>query len=272
MKLLHAAGAPARCCPPFFAVALLMAQTITHAAGLNDTGQTQCYNAASIAVACSAAVGGDAGVNPRQDARYGRDAQAAAGGLSKIGAGAAGFDFTKIANNGTALAAGAALGNAATDWACTKDNVTGLIWEVKTASGLRGVAHTYTWYSTDAASNGGNVGSLGSNTCGGTLSGFGNQCNTQNFALAVNASGGLCAATDWRLPSPRELLTLVTAGQSSPAIDTSYFPNTSGPYYWTRSTHSAALGSAWFVHFDGGSTPVGGKSALAAVRLVRGGQ
>lgn len=102
-----------------------------HAAGLNDTGQTSCYNAVDVSAACSAAVGGDAGTNPRQDARYGRDVQAAVGTLSKVGAGAAGFDFTKIANNGTTLPASAALGIATTSWACTKDNVTGLIWEVK---------------------------------------------------------------------------------------------------------------------------------------------
>ena len=110
---------------------------------LNDTGQTLCYNAANTPVACSAAVGCDAGVNSRQDARYGRDAQAAAGPLTKIGAGATGFDYSKIANNGSTLAANATLGAATTtDWACTKDNVTGLIWEVKTTSGLRNVSHT----------------------------------------------------------------------------------------------------------------------------------
>ena len=58
---------------------------------LNDTGQTPCYDGANAAVACSSTgVGSDAGVNPRQDARFGRDAKATAGMPTKIGGGAAG--------------------------------------------------------------------------------------------------------------------------------------------------------------------------------------
>ena len=150
-------------------------------------------------VACGAVVGGDAGENPRQDARFGRDAAAAAGQLTKIGAGDGGFDFSKIANNGTTLAAGVALGGAATDWACSKDNVTGLTWEVKTTSGLRSSVHSYSWYSL-AASNGGNPGDVGIDTCSGTLSAYSNECNTQNFIMAVNAAS-LCGAGNWRLPT-----------------------------------------------------------------------
>jgi hypothetical protein len=70
------------------------------AAGLNDTGQSQCYDAANVAVPCTAAVGGDAGANPRQDGRYGRDpASALSNQLAKIGAGSAGFDYTKSATS-----------------------------------------------------------------------------------------------------------------------------------------------------------------------------
>ena len=240
---------------------------------LNDTGQTLCYNAADAPVACSAAVSGDAGVNPRQDARYGRDAQAAAGQLTKIGAGAAGFDYSKIANNGSTLAASATLGTATTDWACTKDNVTGLIWEVKTTSGLRSVSHTYTWYSTNATTNGGNAGALGTNTCGGTLAAYSNQCNTQNYVAAVNAAA-LCGATDWRLPSRRELLTIVHAGATNPSIDGTYFPNTSATnFHWTSATFTAYPVNAWWVGFFDGYSPAGNKSSeVDVVRLVRGGQ
>ena len=235
----------------------------------NDTGQTLCYDAANVAAPCSAAVGGDAGVNPRQDGRYGRDAAAVAGQLTKIGAGAAGFDYTKIANNGSVLPATSALGNAATDWACTKDNVTGFIWEVKTANGLRSSAHTYTWYSTDAASNGGDVGSVGIDTCGGSLGAYRNQCNTQNYAVAVNAAGGLCGATDWRLPTQRELLTLVHAGNASPAIDSTYFPNTVSNFYWSKSTYAVDSIGAWIVVYDVGYTIAGAKFLNVAARLVR---
>jgi hypothetical protein len=44
---------------------------------------------------------------PRQDGRFGREAKAAAGTLSKIGGGAAGFDYIKVAIGGSDLGAGA---------------------------------------------------------------------------------------------------------------------------------------------------------------------
>jgi len=247
-----------------------------HAAGLNDTGQTQCYNAANTPVPCSATVGGDAGVKPRQDARYGRDAQAAAGALTKVGAGAAGFDYTKIANNGSTLPTSAALGTGVADWACTKDNVTGLIWEVKTTSGLRNMNHTYTWYSTNSTTNGGNAGALGTDTCGGSLAAapYNNQCNTQNYAAAVNAAT-LCGASDWRVPTRKELLTLMHAGATKPSIDTAYFPNsnTTTWWTWTNSTYAVDPASAWFVGFDYGfSNAISKTHDGNVVRLVRGGQ
>ena len=104
---------------------------------LNDTGINFCGGASSGNN--SPCLGADpAG----QDRNYGRDGAARMGALpAKIGGSAGavdgspnGFDFTKIANNGTTLLPGAGLGTAATDWACTRDNVTGLIWEVKTTS------------------------------------------------------------------------------------------------------------------------------------------
>ena len=241
---------------------------------LNDTGQTQCFDATNAPVAVTQANCGDSAARPRQDARYGRDAQAAAGTLSKIGAGAAGFDFTKIANNGSTLPASATLGSNPADWACTKDNVTGLIWEVKTTSGLRDAAHTYTWYSTDATTNGGNAGTAGTDTCGGTLAAapYNNQCNTRNFTAAVNAAM-LCGANDWRMPTEKELLSIVHAGAVNPSIDSAYFPNAPvGYWFWTRSTYAVNPAFAWIVDFDVGVSNADLKSYNYAVRLVRGGQ
>jgi Protein of unknown function (DUF1566) len=250
----------------------LLATSNANAAGLNDSGQTVCYDALNTAVACSASVSGDTGVNPRQDGRYGRDAAAASGALTKVGAGAAGLDYTKIANNGSALAAGAALGTSATSWACTRDNVTGLVWEVKTATaGLRRNTHEYTWYST-AATNGGVSGVVGTNTCASTLSAFGNQCNTQNYVAAVNASA-LCGASDWRLPTQQELLSIVHS------VDSTYFPNMQGSsiyLYWSNSTRADTPNSVWTVIFERGQSTAVDKSTPPATRnyvtvLVRGG-
>lgn len=253
------------------ALSQLVFATAALGGGLNDTGQALCYDTSHASAICSVVVGGDDGANPRQDARYGREAQVATGTLAKVGGGAAGFDFTKIANNGSSLAASAALGSNSTDWACTKDNVTGLVWEVKTANGLRSQNHTYAWYFT-GPSNGGEAGGLGVDTCGGTLSAvpYNSQCNTQNYVAAVNVAG-LCGASDWRLPTRRELLSLMNSGASEPTVDTTYFPNSNSALWWTSTTFVAAPIDAWFVDFFSARSVSHGKTSALSVRLVRGG-
>jgi len=239
---------------------------------LNDTGIALCYDD-TIAVACSS-ISADSGTHPRQDGRYGRDAKAAAGTLSKIGAGSKGFDFTKICNNGNVCATTVALGTAATDWGCTRDNVTGLIWEMKTAAARTDLRHNefgYTWYSTNAASNGGDVGTLGTNgTCNSTLT----NCNTESYVTAVNAAL-LCNASDWRMPNPHELRSIVDYdlnGTGIVTVDADFFPNTfENGYYWTGSTFAAGTTSAWVVMPSEGARNAN-KSASTFLRLVRGGQ
>ncbi len=58
-------------------------------AGLNDSGQMLCYDGTNTLVACDASNTGDGATYPRQDGRYGRDAAATTGALTKIGGGAA---------------------------------------------------------------------------------------------------------------------------------------------------------------------------------------
>ena len=240
--------------------------------GLPDTGQDTCYddagNADAVPASDPASIARDTGSHPRQDCRYGRDAAAAAGALTKIGAGPKGRDYSKIANNGSVLAANAPLGSGATDWACTIDNTTGLIWEVKTtiATDLRYNLHAYTWRSTDASTHGGDPGAVGTNTCGATLPS--GQCNTQAFVMAVNAAQ-LCRFSDWRLPSHRELLTLVYLDGSIPTIASDYFPNTLADPFWTSTTYSRFPDSAWNVDFL--SHYLNNSKTIAyRVRLVRG--
>jgi hypothetical protein len=230
------------------------------AGGLNDTGQTTCYDD-------TGAVSPEPGTHPRQDCTVGRDAAAADGVLPKTGAGSKGFDYTKIASNGGVLPA------SATSWSCVLDNLTGLTWEVKTNDGgLRDRDWTYTWYDdihTD--NNGGDPGSKGSNTCGGTLPN--GECNTQAYAAAVNAAG-LCGQRGWRLPTRWELQGLVDYGilYPGPTIDTAYFPNTRHSEYWSSSVYAWIPDSAWSVGFDDGSVSAYGKSHDYHARLVRGGQ
>lgn len=249
---------------------------------VNDTGLEQCYDN-TTAVTC-ASVATDTGTHPRQDARHGRDAKNTAGTLTKLGSGNKGFDYTKVCNSGELAGAGTcsanpSLGTTASDWACTKDNVTGLVWEIKTAinTDLRFSGHNYTWYSANAATNGGVAGDTGSNTCNATLPS--SLCNTDAFVTAVNAAT-LCGNSDWRLPNVLELQSLIDyakTGVSSPAVDTAFFPGTiANAFYWSNTTRSFSIGLAYSVGtaatviFPDNKTN-SPNAGLHSVRLVRGG-
>ena len=220
-----------------------------------------------------------------QDCHHGRDAGALSGQLSKVGASAStsnGFDYTKVCNSGELAGQGTCpsdpiLGNGTNDWACTRDNVTGLIWEVKTTSGLRDADYLYTWFnphSPDGDPGAENPSTFDCETAG--------RCDTAKFVEEVNAAG-LCGARDWRLPTVQELGGLVDMGQPAavPAIDPVYFPNTPEMSFWSSTPFAnAALGggvpSAWFVDFDHDSACGGDcftdRVLPMSVRLVRSGQ
>lgn len=238
------------------------------AIALNDTGMTACCSDVTAPVVCDPALLADSGTYPRQDARFGRDANPSPG---KVGAGDGGFDFTKISNAGNPLPAGAALGSAPGDWACTRDNVTGLLWEVKTSNpgspGLRDSSHTYTWYDPNPATNGGDAGGAGSPTsCSSTLA----ACNTADYVSAVNATN-LCGRSDWRLPSYKEIVSIFNAqaaGSAFTPFDPTYFLSR-GTTAFTSNTSRTTSTSAWV--FNYGVMSVSSKTAVTRqVRLVAG--
>ncbi len=225
-----------------FAASLLLALSAAHAQThpLNDTGQTACYDAANAVVTCDAASTGDAAARPRQDARFGRDAQATHGTLTKIGGGAAGFDFTKICMSGEAAGEGTCpasptQGTGANEWACTRDNVTGLVWSIETLSGEWTAA-------------------------------------TTTLPAGYNSATRCGFNTGWRAPSRRELLSIVHHGASNPAIDTDYFPGTQSSWYWSNDTYAPDPALAWDVYLGSGVTDAVSKSITDRVRLVRSGQ
>lgn len=264
--------------------ASILALPAAQAASLPDTGQDTCYNGTSM-VACDSSNTGDTSTYPRQDGRYGRDPAFAQGAFAKTGGGQKGFDYTKLDASGNPLAIqngawshdGSGFDNGSegtgTKWSCVTDNVTELTWEVKTkdaAPALRDAVNWYRWYSSDASTNGGQAGDIGNDTCNGTLSGYSDQCNTQNYVAAVNAAN-LCGFGDWRLPSSRELNTLVHAGVYNPAIDSSYFPNMASNN-WSSDTNANNAVEAWAVSFASiGFANRHTKSSTARLRLVRGG-
>jgi hypothetical protein len=213
----------------------------------------------------------------QQDAFFGRDAQAKAGTLTKVGGGMAGFDFTKIGASGKVLAkqdgawSDSGTETAGTQWDCVHDNVTGLVWEVKRndANHLRHMNHTYSWYNPDSTNNGGSAGTEASSTCKGVADET--KCNTASYVTAVNAAG-LCGKKDWRMPTVEELRNLAHTGRTNPTIDTDYFPNTSPNWTWSSSPYANGGGVAWGVGFSDGSDGNDYKSGTFRVRLVRSGQ
>jgi hypothetical protein len=266
---------------------------------LNDTGITLCGNyyaenegpsSATLNCADTGAtetadgIDADGNIVPAgQDAHYGRDALAAAGSLSKIGGGNAGFDFTRINSDGSEYTGS---GDYATDpWSCVRDNVTGLVWEVKDPSNdivgdsLHDVDDRYNWYNTDPATNGGADGfadddgaiCYGYNSADSTTF-----CNTQAYTARVNASRngqGLCGATDWRMPKREELRSILDYGRIDPSIDSSYFPNARSGWYWTGSPVALDSSYSWRVSFYyGGVYDNSGRVSDFHVRLVRSGQ
>ncbi len=200
--------------------------------------------------------------------------------------------YTKISNSGAALSDSAKLGSGSNEWACTKDNKTGLIWEVKTDDGgLRDKDWVYSWYEPDASKNGGFEGykNYYPNGCKGS------ECDTFAYTNAVNKQS-LCGATDWRLPTKGELEGLVycsdgkttTLGKdesgwicssnkdwnlttTSPTINATYFPDIKDNYwFWSSSPYADSSGSAWVVLFVNGLSDSNYKFNFSNVRLVRG--
>jgi hypothetical protein len=73
----------------------------------------------------------------------------------------------------------------------------------------------------------------------------------------------------WRLPSIRELLTVVDVTRFDPAIDTSVFPNTPSELFWSSSPSRSPAGTAWGVNFTRGSSGAASVGTKAHVRCVR---
>ncbi len=202
-----------------------------------------------------------------QDCLQGRDATSA---LNSATDGVAGFSFTKISNSGTTLPATAALGTGPTDWACTYDNITGLMWEVKTTTGRRSSAHSYSWNSSDASNNAGTASWPNDGICADV-----GQCDTEKFAQLTNLGAGLCGHTDWRMPHVKELEGIAHVGSaSSVAIDDTWFPNTPALPFWsgTPTTGVGPFTGAWRVSFASGSAFTSPRFDAVRVRLVRAGR
>ncbi len=93
-----------------------------------------------------------------------------------------------------------------------------------------------------------------------------------NDAITYCDNLTLAGNTDWRLPSKKELISIVNYGKFNPSINTTYFPNTDSSPYWSSTIYADDTSYAWSVHLYGGGVYGYGKSGDGYVRCVRGGK
>jgi hypothetical protein len=90
------------------------------------------------------------------------------------------------------------------------------------------------------------------------------QQGNSSATMAFTQAGGYCSSLGlnghtWRLPSIRELATLVDEAQVAPSINRTMFPNTeygarSNDWYWASHLARGSTQAAWALNFDDGFT------------------
>ncbi|MBQ4846492.1 DUF1566 domain-containing protein [Pseudoalteromonas sp. MMG005] len=232
----------------------------------NDSGLDSCFSNTSV-ITCNDSTF----VN--QDGDVGRDSVANL--IDKTGTGRVGFDFTKLNQFADELP------DSETEFTCVRDNVTGLIWEVKETNtgtvpntSIRDGKNHYTWYlSADGSAQDGSIIGPANSTCPSNVN-----CGIQSLIDDVNASN-FCGGSNWRLPTYLELLGIIDFGHSDgkQLLDPIFFPNIPSAallnhqYYWTTQTSvdGRSLTQAFILDMQTGNDLAYPKKNTAYVRLVR---
>jgi hypothetical protein len=144
--------------------------------------------------------------------------------------------YSKLDGNGSDLP------DEATEWVMVRDNVTGLIWEVKTDDGsIHDRDDTYGWIKARDV-----------------------------FIPNLNATS-LGVFSDWRLPTRKELGSILDYGRQNPATSTFYFQNTMAARYWSSTGWVLSGDMFWSVNFENGVDDPDSFSTQDCVRAVRDG-
>lgn len=184
-------------------------------------------NVRDVTIHCSHSLLNDTGIALGPDGTSGRDAEAAR--LNKSGAGALGFDFSRLCSSGDLAGAAPGFSCTATPaypanaWTCIRDNTTGLVWTRAAVAG-------------DAAAPGA-------------------QCGV--------------AATAWRLPSVHELQSIVHAGRAGAvaAVDPDHFPDTPLAVFLASDVYQDGRTRPWGVDFGNQGAAGIYTTALASARV-----
>lgn len=196
----------------------------------------------------------------QQDCSNGRDVT-----HNDNGDGHAGFSFTKLDNNGNDLP----ITVSAPDFSCVRDNVTGLVWEVKTDDGgIHDRDNTYRWSNINPILD----------------PQFIPTYTYTDWTSLVNGSNSesLCGFDDWRVPDISELESIVSykhytgvfsygTHPTHVAVEFPYFPKTMQGDYWSSSPSPSTTGrQSFFLNFLVGNTSYAYNDQFKFVRLVRG--
>jgi len=171
--------------------------------------------------------------------------------------GHAGFSFTKLDASGTPLT-DQGVDYATTPWACVQDNITGLVWEVKTiTAGIHNKDNTYKW---------GGLTAIGRDHP--NREGVYYEPSWNELVEGSNANA-LCGFVNWHVPTASELSSIVNLSTFDPSIDASYFPNTKSTWFWSSSPIAGMLSAARTAFFYSGHVVSAVRDSNIRVRLVR---
>ena len=170
--------------------------------------------------------------------------------------GYAGFSFTKLDATGTPLI-DQSVSYDTQPWACVQDNVTGLVWEVKTTTpGIHFKDNTYQWGGLTA------IGRDHPNREGVYYD------PSWNELVQGSNDENLCGFNDWRVPTSSELSSIANKGINH-SIEFNFFPNTAWKYWSSSPLANYFENRAWIVYFPYDSNSENFRYAANHVRLVR---
>lgn len=143
--------------------------------------------------------------------------------------------YTKLDDNGEPLP------ETAKEWAMVRDNKSGLIWEIKNRDRT-----SVNFYATRLAWE-----------------------DLQKEFIALLNEDRFGGFSDWRLPTPKELSSLMIVSTRVPIVDIDFFPHTRPDSYWSGVFRTDTPDYACHVDFYIGNVHYSPKSQRNFVRAVR---